>query len=286
MKICLFCQSRFDSELWQCPVCGFTPRCYAGRYIFSPILAEENDSFPVALFEDLTKLENKNFWFRSRNKLILWALKKYFSHMNHFFEIGCGTGYVLSAIEQFFPGLTLTGSDIYLKGLEFASKRLKKVELFQMDARNIPFLNEFDVIGAFDVLEHVDDDERVLSQMYQAVKQGGGVILTVPQHQCLWGSMDEISCHKRRYSKKDLINKCEKAGFTIHKITSFVSILFPIMWISRLKKSNKDLKDDLSLNKFFNFTFDQAVGLDRLLIKMGFDLPFGGSLLVVAKKEN
>ena len=71
------------------------------------------------------------------------------------------------------PGL-LWGREVFSAGLRLAADRLPGVDLFQMDARQIPFENEFDVIGAFDVLEHIRDDELVLSQMYRAVRQGGG----------------------------------------------------------------------------------------------------------------
>lgn len=66
-----------------------------------------------------------------------------------------------------------------------------------MDARRIPFEGEFDVIGAFDVLEHIEEDERVLGQLNAALRSGGGIIATVPQHQWLWSEMDTVSGHRR-----------------------------------------------------------------------------------------
>ena len=51
---------------------------------------------------------------------------------------------------------------------------MPEARFFQMDARNIPFENEFDVIGVFDVLEHIEEDEIVFSQIFRAVKSGGG----------------------------------------------------------------------------------------------------------------
>jgi ubiquinone/menaquinone biosynthesis C-methylase UbiE len=141
---------------------------------FAPGLAAGNDGFGAGYFEQLFKVEAGNFWFRSRNKLLLWALRKYFPHAENFFEIGCGTGYVLSGIQREFSSLRLYGSDIFSNGLLFAQQRLSDVSLFQMDARRIPFEKEFDVIGAFDVLEHIDEDGIVLQQMFQATKPGGG----------------------------------------------------------------------------------------------------------------
>lgn len=55
-----------------------------------------------------------------------------------------------------------------------------------------PFRKEFDTIGVFDVLEHVHEDEQILAQMHRAVHpDGGGIMLTVPQHPWLWSPTDE-----------------------------------------------------------------------------------------------
>ena len=104
----------------------------------------------------------------------------------------------------------------------------------QMDARNIPFVDEFDAIGAFDVLEHIEEDEQVLAQMHDALNHADVVLLTVPQHAWLWSLVDDYSCHVRRYSAKELHGKVRVAGFEILLSTSFVSSLLPIMLASRL----------------------------------------------------
>ena len=79
--------------------------------------------------------------------------------------------------QEALPWLTLGGGEVFSAGLRLAADRLPGVDLFQMDACQIPFENEFDVIGAFDVLEHIGDDELVLSQRCRAVRQGGGILL-------------------------------------------------------------------------------------------------------------
>ena len=174
MKVCLSCGQRFATEDWRCPSCKIYPETVDGFLSFAPGLAAGNDGFGAGYFEQLFKVEAGNFWFRSRNRLLIWALRKYFPQAKSFFEIGCGTGYVLSGIQREFPNLRLYGSDIFSNGLSFAKQRLSDVSLFQMDARRIPFEREFDVIGAFDVLEHIDEDGMVLQQMFQATKAGGG----------------------------------------------------------------------------------------------------------------
>ena len=254
MKICIACDAKFNSSEWRCPVCGFTPHVQEGYLCFSPELARINDGFRAESFRDLFVLEDQNFWFTSRNRLIVWNLQRYFPQARNFLEIGCGTGYVLSGIQKFYRNLTLSGSEIFVNGLEFTSQRLNNVELFQMDARKIPFDSEFDVIGAFDVIEHIPEDELVLSEAFRSLNQGGGIIITVPQHPFMWSITDELACHVRRYTAEELRTKVERAGFQVERMTSFVSLLFPLMFMSRLRsRTQKDKFDpggELKVNRY------------------------------------
>jgi SAM-dependent methyltransferase len=197
MKVCLPCGQRFTTEDWRCPSCKIYPETVDGFLSFAPDLAVGYDGFKAGFFASLAELEAGNFWFESRNRLLTWALDRYFPKAETFLEIGCGTGFVLSGIRRGFPRIKLFGSDIFTEGFAYAKERVPGATFFQMDARNIPFENEFDVIGAFDVIEHIEEDEAVLKQMYQACKHQGGIILTVPQHAFLWSYMDEYSCHVR-----------------------------------------------------------------------------------------
>jgi SAM-dependent methyltransferase len=157
-----------------------------------------------------------------------------------------------------------------------------------MDARNIPFEEEFDVIGAFDVLEHIHEDEKVLSRMYRAARAGGGVILTVPQHPFLWSRQDEYACHVRRYTSSELRSKVERAGFTVTQISSFVSLLLPVLAIARLRNRNVadafDPLDELRMGRAANAVLDRVMDVERALIRLGVSFPAGGSLLVVGTK--
>lgn len=173
MKICLNCNEQFTKTTWTCPHCNHTPALIEDHYAFAPELAKENDGFEANFFAQLIKVEANNFWFRARNQLIIWALKRYFPNARNFLEIGCGTGFVLSGIQQAFPNMHLSGSEIFNQGLEFAKQRVIGADLFQMDARKIPFIDEFAVIGAFDVLEHIQEDTTVLNEIYKSTQRGG-----------------------------------------------------------------------------------------------------------------
>ncbi|MCY7394117.1 MAG: class I SAM-dependent methyltransferase [Leptolyngbyaceae cyanobacterium CAN_BIN12] len=200
MKVCYVCGDRFNRLDWECPTCGFVPASIDGNFAFSPEMAAASEGYEAAFFAQLSTLEAKNFWFRSRNHLIIWALKRYFPQAQSFLEVGCGTGFVLSGIEQACSQLALFGSEVFATGLGFAAHRVSRATLFQMDARLIiPFVDKFDVVGAFDVLEHIQQDVEVLKQMHQAIQPGGGIVITVPQHPWLWSQLDDIGHHVRRY---------------------------------------------------------------------------------------
>src|SRR5262245_52179819 len=133
MKLCLSCGHRFEGPTWRCDACGRDPVRMNGHLAFAPELAEVNDGFRSEDFVHLAQLESKNFWFRSRNRLIAWALRRYHPAARSFLEIGCGTGFVLHSIQEARPGLSLSGSEVHARGLHFAQQRLRPdVFLFQM----------------------------------------------------------------------------------------------------------------------------------------------------------
>jgi len=287
MKICPECDFIFDSPVWHCPQCNYVPHQISGIKSFAPDMAQECDGFEASYFEFLSKLEAKNFWFKARNKLILWAIRKYFRDSASFFEVGCGTGFVISGIEDTFPDWEVQGSEVFTRGLDFASQRLGKGKLFQMDARAIPFREEFDVIGAFDVLEHITEDIRVLSELHRAAKHG--IVLTVPQHPWLWSQADDYAHHVRRYRATELKRKVESAGFKVLRVSSFVSVLLPLMLISRLSQRGSDEDFDptseLDISSGLNLILESALTVERQFIKVGISFPWGGSLLLVAQKR-
>jgi SAM-dependent methyltransferase len=289
MKKCLACEHCYESNEWLCPNCHKAPTRTGNFFVFAPSLAYENSGFSSDYFKNLASLEENSFWFRSRNRLLWWAIQNYFPKANSFFEIGCGTGYVLRGVSEHFPQLAVSGSEIFLAGLEFAERRLPTACLYQMDARSIPFSEEFDLIGAFDVLEHIEDDQSVLDQMFQACKPGGGIIVTVPQHRFLWSALDDYSFHKRRYSRRELVEKVRRSGFKSLRVTSFVSLLLPLMVLSRMNMrkvpENGDLGTEFEIRPFVSKALEGVMSFERLLIEGGLSLPIGGSLLTVAKKE-
>lgn len=289
MKRCLTCNAHYPSSVIDCPDCGLGPVLVDGFYAYAPELAFEADGFKPSYFSELAGFEEDYFWFNSRNQLILWALEEYCPSFGAFLEIGCGTGYVLSGVAKAFPHATVHGSEIFTTGLDFAVKRLPFVNFIQMDARNIPFTEEFDVIGAFDVLEHIEEDGQVLAQVHAALKPQGFMLLTVPQHAWLWSPTDEYACHVRRYSALCLHQKIEAAGFQVVRSTSFVTSLLPAMMASRFIKKKKavealDVTAELKISSRLNSFFAKLLSAEIALIRSGISFPAGGSRFVLARK--
>jgi SAM-dependent methyltransferase len=251
-------------------------------------LCKGEGGFRQESFASLAKLEEANFWFRARNELIVWALGKYFPEAVSFLEIGCGTGFVLSGIAKAYPRMALFGGEVYCAGLGIAEGRVPHAQLMQMDARAIPFEEHFDAVGAFDVLEHIEDDEEVLAQMMRALKPGGGLLLTVPQHWWLWSPFDTFSCHVRRYSRRDLHAKLSRAGLEILRSTSFVSLLLPAMFASRFYRraleADHDPLEQLKLVPRLDRMLGAMLRVENQLINAGISFPFGGSRFVAARR--
>jgi SAM-dependent methyltransferase len=290
VRLCLRCGAAFPGQGWHCPQCGFEPATLAGFPAFAPELAQADAGYDAANFAALAELESRNFWFVSRNRLITWALGRYFPGARRLLEAGCGTGFVLAGIAAARPALDITGSEVATAGLAFAARRVPAARLVQMDARRIPFRDEFDVAGAFDVIEHIEDDRAVLRALRQAVVPGGGLLLTVPQHPFLWSEFDVRARHVRRYRAGELRARVIEAGFEILRMTSFVTLLLPLMMASRLtrqkSRSGYDPLAELRISRGLNWTLEKTLGFERLLIRAGLSLPAGGSLLVVARRRS
>jgi SAM-dependent methyltransferase len=205
-------------------------------------------------------------------------------------EVGCGTGYVLQGLHAASQDIQFVGGELYPEALPYASARLQDAQLLQFDARLTPFEEEFDAVGAFDVLEHVVEDEVVLAEIHRAMKPGGLLMITVPQHTQLWTEADTHAHHVRRYERSDIEAKIALSGFRIVRSTSFNFILMPLMLVARLLRRRKRLQqlmpDELSIGKRLGKVLEFCMSMESALIRWGLSFPWGGSRLVVAVRTS
>lgn len=242
--------------------------------------------FPEETFAVLAAAEASHWWFRARNRVLLWALATHVDHFDNFLEIGCGTGFVLEGVSKAYPNAEIYGSEYFEEGLSHARERIPSAKFSQLDATKMTEKEQYDVIGAFDVIEHIEQDQLVLNNLSSALKQGGSLIISVPQHRWLWSEIDEYACHVRRYTRSELVDKIQSTGLRVDYATSFVSFLVPLMWLSRLRArtSNYDPMAEFRIPKWLNYSLEKIMQLEMGLLKLGVRIPVGGSLLVVAKR--
>lgn len=290
MKTCLSCNSVIEDEGWQCKNCNWSPEMVDNVTMFAPHISGANESYDPAWYEELASLEKGNFWFTARNRLIRWLWQNSLPAKGKYLEVGCGTGFVLKMVCETFADWQKFATEAQPESFEFVQKRVPQtVTFYQMDACQIPFREEFDAIGAFDVIEHIEDDVAAINEIHAALKPGGFFILSVPQHMFLWSGFDEVGCHFRRYSAAELKNKLTDAGFELLVSTSFNSLLLPLMLLSRsLSRKDQsgqvDVLAELRLSRPMNRVLSAVLWVEFQLIRLGLRFPAGGSRMVVARK--
>jgi ubiquinone/menaquinone biosynthesis C-methylase UbiE len=287
LRICPQCGSDRVSEQWRCSQCGYAPREEDGIPLLAPNLARGTGVDADYRHHELTEAEARHFWFVARSKLIVWAVRRYFPGAATLLDVGCGSGGVAAALGRALPAVRIVAGDVLISGLQIAKSRTPGQEFIQLDVSAIPYDAAFSVVGAFDVLEHLDDDEAVLREMWRAAVPGGGIILTVPQHRWLWSAVDDFSQHRRRYSRGELRDKVERAGFRVERVTSFMTFVLPLIAASRLAKNDVAMLDpvgELNIGTLANRALQAVCASEAALLDWGLSFPIGGSLLLVARR--
>ena len=266
-----------------------------GIRCFAPELARSCEDYPEEVFAKLASIEDRHFWFRSRNVILQNLVERYITGgpPRRFLEIGCGTGFVLKMLTR-LPGFQCVGAEIHIEGARIAAARVPAAEIVQLDATALPFESCFEGVGAFDVIEHIEADEAVIQSVHRALVPGGHFFVTVPQHSLLWSCQDDFAGHKRRYSRAELLAKLRRSGFHIQYAGSFCSALFPLMLFMRLTKGRPADAEDRMARVMSEFNISAPINavlrllmrIDEWVIRAGGSLPFGGSLVVVACKAN
>jgi len=167
-------------------------------------------------------------------------------------------------------------------------------DLMQGDVRRPPFSRTFQLIGIFDVLEHIGEDVQILRDLRALLHPGGALLLTVPAHQSLWSYFDELSGHCRRYSREELERKLDHAGFRVEFLTPYMASLHPMMWLSRRLRGHKPgaafdrrkvLEQELRVVPVLNDLLTWQLGCEARWLSARRRLPFGTSWLAIARHK-
>jgi len=249
-------------------------------------------------------IHERNHWFfLARNKIILDTVRRLVKKNNStsikILNIGVATGYTSVLLQEFGEVDSIEyDKDCY----DFVVNNVPEIKVTNGSILELPY-NEgsFDLVCAFDVIEHVKDDELAVKEMKRVAKQDGFVFVTVPAYMFLWTNHDEINIHERRYSRKYLKYRFRPDG-NIEYSSYFNTILFPLiasyrLFISGFRKNdnkNSDSDDDETIGK------DLAIGSDvgilnkmlyylfsseSLFFNLNLKFPFGVSIMLLWKKK-
>ncbi|MEO5897312.1 MAG: class I SAM-dependent methyltransferase [Vicinamibacterales bacterium] len=237
--------------------------------------------------------EDRHFWFRARNALLaalIDQIEPTLAAGYRVLEVGCGTGNTLRVLDRACTRGTVVGMDFQREGLRLARARVR-CSLVQGDITTPPFHRDvfFDLIGMFDVLEHIDDDRRTLEAVRSRLSPGGVLILTVPADPRLWSAVDVAAGHCRRYTLEELQAKLHHGGFRIEYLSPIMRFLHPLVRIARTLSGQlvRDRFDsaatELRITPIVNGLVYRALMREVPLITRRSVLPYGTSLVAIAR---
>jgi len=292
MIICKKCNRELSEKNggFACSECGYKAMILNNVMVFNPEIKNHKEDFDADYLDFLFKYEKKHFWFAHRNKIIARVFDRYVNKNSHIIEIGAGTGAVArSLLTAGYKNMAV--GEMHINGLEYARTYGIK-DLYQFDLLRAPFAEHFEVVGLFDVVEHIENDDLAIENARRILKDGGHIILTVPAHQRLWSNIDFNSGHKRRYSKKTLKKLLASNGFEVLYASYFFSLILPLLYLRTLlnKKikptGNKQIVKNSGL-KIHGFSNSVLIALCKAEFSLSHFMSFGagGSLIMVAKKQ-
>jgi SAM-dependent methyltransferase len=236
------------------------------------------------------ELERKHWWFQVRGEIIMQHIESLVKDKKDLkiLNIGVATGYTSVLLSRFG---TVKSVEFDKECYEFTKKEVE-IDIVNGSITDLPFENEsYDLVCAFDVIEHIDDDKLAVSEMRRVCKTGGNLCVTVPAFMLLWSEHDIINQHYRRYRKHEMVSLFEQNS-SIYA-TYFNSFLFlPIAFFRVLKtaisgkpKLEEAQSDFIVLRQnIFTWGAKMIFSLEKPLLKMGLKFPFGVSVLLSAKK--
>ncbi|CAN5866784.1 class I SAM-dependent methyltransferase [soil metagenome] len=227
------------------------------------------------------ELEERHWWFVARRKILLSVLERDLTRKIglDILDAGCGGGATMESLRRYGKVL----------GMEFAEEavtynRARGRDVVEGSIEVMPFVDEsFDLALALDVVEHVPDDARALSELYRVLRPGGSVLVTVPALDLLWSVHDEANGHYRRYTIAELQERVESAGFEVGRLTYFNTLLFPAILAARKLNQRRDGSDVGEVPEHLNSLLAGIFSSEaRLLARLSF--PVGVSAMCFARK--
>jgi SAM-dependent methyltransferase len=234
------------------------------------------------------EVEDHYWWYRGMREFLRSLLARYAPPNAMILDGGCGTGANLQLLQAYG---TAIGIDLSDKAIGFSRARGIPAERTLLASLNdLPFRDDyFDLAISFEVICNIPDDAATFKEIARALKPGGRLIVTLPAYQWLWGMHDVAVGHQRRYSARDLREKMSAAGFEIERLTHANMLFFPMIVAERLTfrapRDGCDVHSDLTPLPGFVNTALSALFTIEMQVAAQMDLPYGVSLIAVARKR-
>lgn len=231
-------------------------------------------------------LEESYWWFVGRRIILERFLKLWVKRKSRALDVGCGSGrniQLLSGYSDWVMGLDRSPAALALaaeRGLPIACA----------DGHGLPIADSsMDLVSAFDVIEHLDDDMRALEQFHRVLRPDGLLLISVPAYRFLWSEHDEALWHRRRYVASELHIKLTRSGFRVLKRSYAVFFLFfPIVFYRLFrgvfpKDAFAPQASHVMLPSFLNKTLIFLLQMEAWMMG-AVNLPWGTSIVVLAQK--
>jgi SAM-dependent methyltransferase len=222
------------------------------------------------------------WWYRARAELLEVVLGPYLGEPDRTLDVGSADGPSVGWMRKGRRRVTL---DLFPRGL-------RPGEGVCGSATALPFADaSFDVVAAFDVVEHCESEALAMSELSRVLAPGGRLLLSVPAYQWAWSDHDVRAGHYRRYTKSRLERLVGGAGLTVERSTYAFTAVFPFFVVERVlrrlkQRAGRPPQPGLApVSGRVDSMLMRLSGLDRRLLR-GRDLPFGSSVFLAAHKGN
>ena len=251
-------------------------------WVNDPHLSEVN-AFSGAMQSEIAKAVESSWWYRVRNKVIIKKLQET-GFLGTLWDVGSGTGEVTAAlVEAGIPAIAIEPS---IAGATIAAQRGVVSVHGTLQSLKLPD-SCLAGVGAFDVLEHVNNRQDFLQEIVRVLIPGGHLIVTVPALQVLWSRADEDARHYLRYSRRAFRDELEMCGVEVLSLGYFFALVVPPLLLIRALPYRLGLRFRESNNSALRASggiLGKIAG--RIEVAWAGHVPFGSSLLAVARKPS